>query len=245
MHWISIAAAAAALLGASAPALGSPDVPAGAPRPDAPRAAYASESELPGEGAPHVLDAAVLGSYAHVADPERLGGIAGMGGLALRNRLLIGRRIAYAAGLDGTIGASPEGVVYQLTGHLVGVGLRFGDAGLLAISGGIGIDGAAGAVPFALRAPVEASLAVDLGPVRVQPWAVAAWTGDDAREDGVSWWSAVDEVEAGVLLRLARQRHYWSTASAGGGLAVGVVYRELMDTSTLAVVVGLDLTGAR
>ena len=212
----------------------------------APRAGYATPADLEPEGIAHVLDVAVLGAYAHLADPDRVGGAADLGGLALRNRLLVGRRIAYCAGLDGELGASGEGVVYGLTGYLAGLGLRLGAAGAIALCGGAGLDGAAGAVPFAARFPLELSIAVDAGPLRVMPWARAAWiAGEQAREGGVSWWSAVDEVEAGLLVRLSPQHRYWTTTSAGGGLALGVVYRELMDTSSIGLVVGLDLTGAQ
>ena len=208
------------------------------------RVSYASAADLPAEGPAHVLDLAAAGQYARTeAD---LAGMRDVGLFALRSRLLLGRRAAYCAGLDGELGGSGEGVVYGATAYVAGVGARFGDAGVVALCGGVGLDGALGAVPLAARFPVELSLALDLGPLRAIPWARAVWTaGDAARRDGVSWTSAADEIEAGLLVRFARQRPYWGRVSAGGGLTVGVVHRALMGTSWTGVVVGLGLTGAQ
>jgi hypothetical protein len=210
-----------------------------------PRAAYATVAELEPEGRPHVLELAMLGEYAHVAEPERAGGVGDIGVFAVQSRLLLGRRAAYCLGLDGALGGSDQGLAYGLTAHVAGLGARFGDAGWAALCVGAGFDGVVGAVPFAGRFPIELSLGVDAGPIRATPWARAVWTTDDSRRDGVSWLSAADEVEAGLLVRFARKHRYWTTASAGGGLAVGVVYREFMDTSSVGLVLGLDLVGAQ
>jgi hypothetical protein len=210
----------------------------------APRAAYATADELEPEGTPHLLELSVFGAYAHVAEPERAG-VGDIGWFALGSRLLVGRRTPYCVGFDGSVGGSDAGLAYGATAYLAGLGARFGDAGRVALCGGAGFDGVAGAVPFAGRFPVELSLAFDAGPVRIAPWARAAWIGgDQSRQDGVSWLSAVDEVEAGVSIRFARQRRYWSTASAGGGVALGLFYREFMDTSSIGLALGLDMTGA-
>jgi hypothetical protein len=210
------------------------------------RAAYVDAAQLEAEGPAHVLDVAVLGQYARAADPGDDGGVSDVAGLALRNRLLIGRRAGFCVGLDAEVGGSDEGVQYGATGYIAGAGARWGDAGAIALCGGAGLDGVAGAIPVAARFPVELSLSLDAGPLRAVPWARAAWVaGASARQDGVSWTSAVDEVEAGLLVRFARQRRYWSSASAGGGLALGVVHRELMGTSWTGLVVGLGLTGAQ
>ncbi len=208
------------------------------------RASYVSAADLQAEGPAHVLDLAIAGQYARTeAD---LAGVRDVGLFALRSRLLLGRRAVYCAGLDGELGGSGEGLVYGATAYVAGGGARFGDAGLIALCGGVGLDGVAGAVPLAARFPVELSLALDVGPLRAVPWARAVWTaGDAARRDGVSWTSAADEVEAGLLVRFARQRHYWGRVSAGGGLAVGVVHRAFMGTSWTGVVIGLGLTGAQ
>ena len=207
------------------------------------RAAYATSDDLEPEGPAHVLDAAVLGQYSRSDDET---GARDLGLLSLRNRLLLGRRTGWCLGLDGEIGASDEGIAYGLTGYVAGAGARWGDAGAIALCGGAGLDGVAGAIPVAARFPVELSLSIDAGRLRAIPWARAVWiAGADRRRDGVSWLEPVDEVEAGLLVRFARQRRYWSTVSAGGGLAVGVTYRELMGASWIGVVVGLDLTGAQ
>jgi hypothetical protein len=234
------AASLVALLGLDpSPALPSPDAAA-------PRAEYATAAELEPEGPAHVLDVAVLAQAVAASEPEQAGGVAGVASLALGGRLLLGRGAGYCLGLDGELGGSDEGLRYGATGYAAGLGARWGEAGRIALCGGAGLDGVTGAVPLAARFPVELSLALDAGPLRLSPWARAAWTaGDEARQDGVSWLSAVDEVEAGLLVRFARQRRYWSTASSGGGFAAGLVYRELMDTRWFGLVLGLELTGAQ
>jgi hypothetical protein len=211
-----------------------------------PRAEYATVADLEEEDPGQLLDVAVLGQYAHVAEAERTGGVSDLAGLALRSRVLVGRPLAWCAGVDGEIGGSNDGLAYGLTGYLLGAGARLGGAGWISLCGGAGFDGVAGGVPLAARFPAELSIGIPAGPVRMVPWARAVWTaGDSARRDGVSWTSAVDEVEAGLLVRFGREHRYWTTTSAGGGLALGVVYRELMDTSSIGFVIGLDLGGAQ
>jgi hypothetical protein len=219
-------------------------LPAGSAAAD-PRAERVTADALPGEGFSHLAEVALAGEYAHVDDSGGAG-IADLGALGLRSRLLVGRRLAWCLGLDGEIGGSDAGLVYGATGYLVGGAARFGDSGLVALCGGAGVDGIRGALPAALRLPAELSLGVDLGAVRVGAWASAVWLrGADARADGVSWASAVDEADAGLLVRFARQHRYWGTMNAGGGVAIGLLYRALADTSYVGVTLGIDLVGAR
>lgn len=82
-----------------------------------------------------MLDLAVLGQYARAADAD-LAGVRDVGMLALRNRLLLGRRAAYCVGLDGEVGGSAEGLAYGVTGYIAGAGARWGDAGAIALCGG-------------------------------------------------------------------------------------------------------------
>jgi len=207
------------------------------------RAEYANESELPPEGMPHVLDVATAGQYSRVLSPDHVSGLTNLGAFDLRTRLDLGRTLTYAAGLDGEIGGSDRGFVYGATLYPVGVGARWG-ASTLALRGGIGFDGVADAVPLAMRVPAELSVAVSLGPVRPILWASPAWVaGADSRRHGSSI-SAVDELELGLLLRLSPEHRYWADLRAGGGLALGFVYRELMGTRVVSAVLGFDFVGA-
>jgi hypothetical protein len=207
------------------------------------RAAYATPGELGSDGLPHLLDLALLGEYARIADPDEAGGLRDVGTFALRSRLYLGRTVSYCAGVDGEVGGSNAGFVYGLTGYLAGIGTRWGTGNVISLCGGVGLDRFGTALPRATRFPVELSTALSLGPVRPIVWLRPAWiSGSEARTDGASI-SFVDELEAGFLVRLVRQHRYWSRTSAGGGLALGVGYRELVDTRMLSVLVGFDFAG--
>ena len=210
-----------------------------------PRAEYVTPENAPKDGIPHVLDVSLLGQYARVPD-DRPAGLKNLGSFVTRTRLGIGKKITYCAGLDSEIGGSTRGLVYGVTGYLTGLGLRWGDGNTLSLCGGVGYDGVLHAVPHAVRIPVELSTAVSLGPIRPILYLRPSWLTGGGRADLPGAPSGVGkELEAGLVVRLARQHHYWSTANAGGGLAVGVAYRELMDTRSIAFSIGVNLVGAQ
>lgn len=210
------------------------------------RAAYARPDELPAEGFPMVLDVSAQGRFARVLDPGRVAGFSDAGSFALRSRMLIGRRVGYVVGFDGEIGGSDNGPVYGATLHFAGIGARWGLANVVALDVGVGLDGVTDSVPLAGRFPVQLSLGWSLGPVRLDAYAAVAWViGTAERRGGSSWLPGGDELDAGLRVRLGRQRRYWSTTNAGGGPALGVVYREFMGTRSLGLVLSIDLTGAR
>lgn len=210
------------------------------------RAAYARPEDLPSEGFPMVLDVSAQGRYARVLDPARVAGLSDMGSFALRSRMLIGRTVGYVVGFDGEIGGGTNGPVYGATLHFAGVGARWGLANVVALGVGAGLDGVEDSVPLAGRFPVQLSLGWSLGPVRLDAHAAVAWVVGPAERRGESSWLPFgDEFDAGLRVRLGRQRRYWSTMNAGGGPALGVVYREFMGTRSLGLVLSIDLTGAR
>ena len=212
----------------------------------APKAEYAQEAELRGEGLSHLLDASVLLQYARVLGPSPVGEVRNLGSLVLRNRLAIGQGLSYAAGLDGEIGGAEGGVVYGLTGYLLGLGGRFGNGNLVALRGGVGFDGVGNSVPLAARFPGELSIDLGLGPVRGTIWFRLSWiAGALTRKHGSTLLSFVDELEAGLLIRIGRQQPYWARVSAGSGPAIGVVYREFMGARSVGVLFGLNLAGAQ
>lgn len=210
------------------------------------RAPYARPDELAPEGLSHQLDLSMRLGYARVLDPQRVGGMTNQGTFSLRTRALVGRRVAWCGGLDGELGGAETGLVYGVALHALGLAGRWGRGNVVALSGGAGVSGASGAIPFALRLPAELSVALSLGPVRLSAWAGLAWTPlEDARMKSSSWLTIADEVDAGLSLRIGRQRPYWNTVSAGAGPSIGVAYREFMGTRSLGVTLGFDLSGAR
>jgi hypothetical protein len=214
-----------------------------------PRAAYLKPEDLKKEGLPHQLDVSMLSKYAHVFDaptPTKPLPLANQGSFVLRNRLALGRNPHYCLGLDGEIGGSNAGIVYGASAYVAGTGLRWNNGNLIAICGGVGVDGVKNAVPFAVRYPAELRTELSMGPIRTTLWARTWWLANPKeRQEGSSTLSFVDEMDAGLLFRFGKQHRYWSRVNAGGGLAIGVLYREFMGARSLGVVLGLNLSGAQ
>lgn len=209
----------------------------------APTAAHASPEDLPGDGLPHLLDVAFLGQFArgYGTDPA----VRRMGTFDVRTRAHLGRAPSYCLGVDGRIGGSTDGVVYGATAYPVGFGARWGAGNVVSLCGGAGFDRTGDGVPLAAVFPAELSLAIDLGVVRPLLWVRPAWSaGEAVRREG-TFISFVDELDIGLVVRLSRQHRYWSTVSAGGGLSIGVTYRELMDTRMIGVVLGFAFAGEK
>jgi hypothetical protein len=208
-----------------------------------PRAEYVRPDALPSEGITHLADVALLGDYAKVDDPAKAGGLEHVYAGSLRSRVYFGRELSYAAGLDGSLGGSSSGFCYDATAYLLGLGTRWGAGNVIALTGGVGLDRYGSALPRATRFPLELSVALDLGPVRPVLFGRPAWViGTEARKKGATP-SFVDELEAGILLRLAPQHRYWQKMTAGGGFAVGASYRELMGTHAFLATLGFDFVG--
>jgi hypothetical protein len=211
------------------------------------RSARADEGEAPkvaDEGLPHLIDLALLGHYERVTEPHKAHSLADVGAFDLRSRVYLGRTLSYCAGLDGQVGGSDEGFVYGATAYLAGLGLRWGDSSVVSLCGGAGIDRYGTAVPLAARFPADLSVAFDAGPLRPILWLRPAWLAATDRRKGSSI-SFVDELEAGLAVRLARQHRYWAHLTGGGGLAIGVSYRELFDTRAIGAYFGFEFAGGQ
>jgi hypothetical protein len=206
------------------------------------RADDAKPDGVRGEGLSNLIDLALLGQYQRVAIPRKAGGVRDIGTFDLRSRVYLGKTIAHCSGLDGQVGGSDEGFTYGVTGYPVGAGLRWGDGNVVSLCGGAGLDRTGTAVPVAARFPADLSVAFNLGPVRPILWVRPAWLAATKRRDGASL-SFIDELESGVLVRLAPQHRYWASLTGGGGLALGVSYRELMDTRSVGAYVGFEFAG--
>src|SRR5207302_1152228 len=74
---------------------------------------------------------------------------------------------------------SESGWRYEADGYLLGASARLGDGGLVAVTGGIGAGGVRGA--SATHVPVELSLELPLGAVRLLSRATLAWRLSGAR----------------------------------------------------------------
>jgi hypothetical protein len=216
------------------------------PTPDiAPQAEYVPSESLGGDGVRHLLDVDASGEYARVVEPTRAFGLANIGAFDLRSRLELGHVPAYAVGLDGDIGGTNQGVYYGVTAYPVGVGAVFGQGNVVSLLGGAGFNRLGDAVPIAARFPVEVAVGFELGPIRPELWVRPSWIdGASVRKDG-SFVRFIDELEAGLLVRLSRQHRLWTTTTAGGGFAIGFWYYEFEHTRSLGASLGFDFVGGR
>lgn len=161
----------------------------------------------------------------------------------LRVRLGAGRAtplgIGYLGGLD-LRGGSLDGGVYEADAHLAGLALRGRAGALLSVTAGAGIGGVRGA--GATRALVEAAAELPAGPLRLLARVGLAWRlgGAGYADDALG---LADEASAVAGIRLGRDRHYWSDASAGAGPYLALTYRNLGSAELLGVALGLDLWG--
>ena len=161
----------------------------------------------------------------------------------LRLRLGRGRAtgagLGYFGGLD-LRGGVLDGGVYEADAHLAGLALRARSGALLSATGGVGIGGLRGAT--ATHLPVELSLELPAGPLRLLARANAGWRlGGEAYADQAL--GVADEAGALLGVRLGRDRRYWGAVSAGAGPYLAASYRNLGGVELFGIALGLDLWG--
>jgi hypothetical protein len=214
-----------------------------------PRAEYVGPEALEPEPLPHQLDLSLGARWTHVVNrspSESLSGLTNIEVFQLNGRLLVGRTLVYCGGLEAHVGGSDTGAAYGATVYPIGVGLRGGDGAFVALCGGAGGDRVGGSVPWAFVFPAELSFGFSVGPLRPIGWARAAWiAGAAERRSGSPSISAVDELEAGLAVRLGRQRRYWEEMNAGQGPSLGIVYSEFMGARAIGITLALDLSGGQ
>ena len=142
----------------------------------------------------------------------------------------------YEGGLDLRAGYLTK-AYYQADLHALGVGLRTGPASM-ALTGGIGFGGLAGA--STIRIPVELSLELSVGPARLLARGGVAW----ANATYASKVGFADEARALLGLRLGRDVGYWSTVRAGTGPFVAATLEDLGGDKIVGVAIGGELWGA-
>ena len=188
-------------------------------------------------------------------EPERAG--ADQIALGLAARLLWGRRLAWAAGVDFDLGASlGGGFVYEFDLYPLGVGLRLGRSLSLGVAAGAGLGGVVHDVPFAWLVPVEAALEADLGPhVHVTVLGRAAFVfGSTARQGGAGDAPfglgpcaprrvGCDELAAGVRVRWNRRTDHGYVRS-GSGYFLGATFRAQLGARFVGVVLGFAVAAA-
>lgn len=142
--------------------------------------------------------------------------------------------VGYHAGLDLAAGSAigPAGLAYDVALFPVGVGVRFGRTGVLALGAGVGALGATAALDDAATFPVEATFELG-GRVRLLARARTAILAG-SRAGGAP---LGDQVDAMLALRIGHAWHDFGFPSSGGYFA-GVAYRELAGARFVGLTIG-------
>lgn len=157
-----------------------------------------------------------------------------------------GKRFAYHAGLDlaagGTIGGG--GFAYDVALFPLGVALRLGRTGIVALGTGVSASGATGTLDDAVALPVELTAELGGGRVRLLVRGRASYVAAaDGRQDGAPSTGLADELDATLGVRVGRHYEDFGFPS-GNGYFAGVSYRELAGARFIGLVIGYSIDGA-
>ena len=153
-----------------------------------------------------------------------------------------GNTIGLHAGIDLAAGSTLRGggFAYDVALLPVGIAVRFGRSGFLALGTGVGAMGAIGTLDDAVTLPVEATLEAGKG-IRVLARARTSWVaGAAGRHDGARDVPFADELDAMLALRIGHHYEDYGYPS-GNGYFVGVAYRELLDSRWIGATIGYSI----
>jgi hypothetical protein len=153
-----------------------------------------------------------------------------------------GKTIGFHAGIDlaagSTIGGG--GFAYDVALFPLGVGVRVGKTGVVALGTGVGAMGAIGTLDDAVTLPVELNAELGGGRVRVLARARASYiAGAPDRHDGAPSIPFADELDAQLGLRIGHR--YNEYVPSGNGYFAGVAYREMMGARYAGIVIGYSI----
>lgn len=154
-----------------------------------------------------------------------------------------GRTIGFHIGIDLGAGATLRGggLAYDVALFPVGIGVRVGRTGIVALGAGVGAIGAVGTLDDAVTLPLEVN--VELGGGRARLLArgrVAYVAGAAGRQSAAPSAPFADELDATIGLRLGRHYEDFGFPS-GNGYFVGASYRELAGTRFCGLVIGYSI----
>ena len=200
-------------------------------------------SNVPAEGLPTATNLWTGLRYAYAFERPNASTREHEASFDLRGRLALGGTVAYLVGVDGSIGGSDGGFLYELEAHLVGLAVRW-EVGMAGLSGGVGLGGVTAEVPIALQVPAELFVESNLGPVRLLVAVTVRFAfGADVRRGGSPLLDFADEMGAALFLRVGDERRLWGRTVAGWGPAIGITYRERMDSRIIGFALALSLSG--
>lgn len=157
-----------------------------------------------------------------------------------------GPTIAYHIGIDLAAGSTLDraGFAYDVALFPVGIAVRFGRTGVVAFGAGVGAMGAVGALDDAVTLPVETTIELGGGRVRVLARLRAAYlAGADDRQSGARSAPFADELDGMLGIRIGHHYDEYGFPS-GNGYWAGVAYRELYDARFVGLVIGYSIDGA-
>ena len=151
--------------------------------------------------------------------------------------------VGYHVGFDFAFGATVHGAgfAYDVAVFPVGVGVRVGRTGVIALGAGFQAMGATSTIDDAVALPLEASAELGGGRLRLVARARASWiAGADGRQSAAPSIAFADELDAMIGLRIGHhyEQHGFPT---GNGYFIGATYRELAGTRFAGVVLGYAL----
>jgi alpha-beta hydrolase superfamily lysophospholipase len=142
-------------------------------------------------------------------------------------------------GWAGALGLRSTSDGHELAVMPLGVGLRVGNAGQLALVGGLGLGGELTGI-----VPVEASGDMPLGRhLRGLASATVTWDLDDHRPHDLA--ASIDDVQLRLGLRVLRDGRYWRRVVAGTGAYLAATYRRRGDEDIAGFELGYHLWGSR
>lgn len=151
--------------------------------------------------------------------------------------------IGYHVGIDFAFGGTLRGTgfAYDVALFPVGIGVRIGRTGVLALGAGFQAFGATSTIDDAVAFPLEASAELGGGRLRLVARARASWiAGADGRQSAAPSIAFADELDAMVGLRLGH--HYEDHGfPTGNGYFIGAAYRELAGSRFAGLVIGYGL----
>ncbi len=188
------------------------------------------------------------GVYAFDDEPARTGGRSQpdevvLAGARLGGFVGTGSTVAYHIALElmggSTIGNA--GFAYDVALYPLGVAVRFGETGFVALSTGVLASGAVGTIDDAVALP--ASLTVELG----RGWRmlgrarIAYIAGAASRQSGAPNVPFADEFDAMLGIRFGHAYKRFERMVSGNGYFVGVDYREQAGTRYAGITLGYSI----
>lgn len=154
-----------------------------------------------------------------------------------------GDTIGFHGGFDFAFGGTVHagGFAYDVGLFPLGVGVRLGRTGVFALGTGVSFMGAVGTIDDAVLLPLEATLELGGGRVRLLARGRASYiAGADGRQSAAPSVPFADELDAMVGLRIGH--HYEDYGfPTGNGYFIGASYRELAGTRFAGIVIGYSI----